>query len=287
MKRIIFLIVLSLIAGNAFGLDFKAVKEAQAVRLKAEQEQQAERARQLEAEQAKKDLQASIMREVSLQERGKGYVLSVEAINALEADIFNRKPVRHFVEEINRCRGATYQQAVMCAGSIEGGLKPYAGSTASLNTASAHIVDGNSVIEIAFGKLLSYEVKTVDGTHETYTWNKDKGIVTYKTTDGGSMMIAKVNMTDPKSTRFTDANLPINAMNTITQFYNKQGMTLSDKKLMTVIKDFYTDEIMTTGKTIQSTMTDLLTEVEFRDQFLKYCKKKAKQVKVETDDDDK
>lgn len=286
MKQIILLIVLTLVAGNAYAISGKALNEAQALKIKVEQEQQAERTKKIEAENAEKERQFNEKREIYLQSKGKGFILTVEEINALENDIYNRKPVRIFTDGINGCRGVSGMQAIVCSGGIEGGLKNYPGSSHSFNTASAHIVDGNTIIDFAFAKLLSYEAKRPDGTHETYTWNKNKGLTTYKVTDGTSMMIAKINMEYPKKTRIVDANLPVNAMNTITQLYNKRGVNLSEKILLTMLEDFYKEEVMKSGKTVQSTMTDLLTEVDFRDDFLKFCKRKAKTATKPVDDDE-
>jgi len=280
MKTITTLIIAVLlipVAGHC--IDGSAINKRFAERQQAEQKAKAEKHA---IENAEKERQANEKREAYLQSKGKGFALSIEEIDALENNIYSRKPVKIFTDNMNKCSGLTGINAMACDGTITGGLKLYPGSTHSFNTASAHIVDGNTIIEFAFAKLLSYEAKRPDGVYETYTWDKDKGITTYKVTDGTNLMISKINMNDPKKTRIVDVNLPINAQSTLAQIFNKRGVSLSEKAIVGMIEGFYKAELMPKGTTIQQLMTDMITDIDVRDQFLQYCQKAAIPTKKST-----
>lgn len=226
--------------------------------------------------------QADAEREKYYQSNGRGFVLSVEEINAREKSIYEIKPVKIWTSRMDSCGGASGITAQKCTGELNGVLSIYPGSTHSFNTASAHIINGNEIIDFAFGKLLSYEVHRPDGITEKLTWNDKTNIVTVKLSDGTSMVIAKINMMEPAKTRIADANLPMNAQSTLVQIFNKRGVSLSEKIMLTMIEDWYKKELNPAGTTLQTAMTGLISEVDVRDQFLQYCQKVAIPTKKET-----
>lgn len=205
---------------------------------------------------------------------GKGFIYSVDEIETLTNHIFKISPVKDFMRYIKQAAGKSGMQDGGAVGACQALEMAYPGTKLSLFSNSGKIVYGTETIDFNKGKLLRYELTADNGLHYIYTFSDP--IITVKATDGTSMILAKINISEPGKSRISDATLPINAMNTITQVYQKKGISVSEKMLLTMLEDWYKAELMLSGKTLQNTMTGLLIDVDTRSAFLKYAKAQAK-----------
>jgi hypothetical protein len=206
---------------------------------------------------------------------GKGWAKTAQAVNQLKADI-EKIPVviqfREVQQNSNAPDRGTRMRGVGQADAISETL--YRGSVISVMSGSGHLVQNNEAVDFNNWELFKYEKNADNGLHYVLTFASD--ITTLKISDGTNMILAKINMADPEKSRLSDANLPINAMNTITQVYQKKGISVSEKMLLSILEDWYKAELMSTGETLQGAMTGLLVDVDVRSSFLKFCKAQAK-----------
>lgn len=275
MKRITLLIVLTLVAGNAYAISGKALNEAQAIKIKADQEQQAEAAR----------LKAIADQELFLKENTgtnkAGFESTVKSISKLEKDIQFMPSYLKTMELLN-CSGTGYVARLCIDTAIAWGNAM--GGEINWGAGIAKIVNGAELIEIKNKKLFSFMHQGTNNLMTTIVFNKFVSTVTV--TDQKSYITFKANMFEPTKSQITDAALPLNAMNTITQLYNKRGINLSENMLFTLIEDWYRSDNSLIGIDFDVVAGSLISDRNARTNFLNFCKIKAKTATKPVDDDE-
>jgi hypothetical protein len=261
-KKILIIATTSLLYTlNAFAIDFAAINKAQEARMKVEQAQKEEADR----------LKAMADQERFVRENAGnnkiGFTNTVKTINAVRTDIKNSYNYTSTLKFLN-CAGGGGYQSIQCIQSASAYGQSLGGQI-NYTAGSAKIPVGNQIFDIKSKELYSVVISGDDGIITTIVFNNN--ISTVNVSDNRSFFTLKINMNEPQKSQIIDANLPLNAMNTLNQVYNKKGLTLSENQLFTLIEDWYRADKDLLGVGLNQVAGALITDRNVRTRFLDYC----------------
>jgi len=149
--------------------------------------------------------------------------------------------------------------------------KSYPGSSFKASNGSGIITIGLETWTLQSGKTLRYELSSDEQGLSHAVTSGEPGTYTVSAGPGVSITAKIYDMA--KNSRIVDANLPINARQTLLQIYNKRGVSWSEKALVQMLEGFYRDALQPKGVSLQDMMIGLLGNIDMRTAFLDYCEK--------------